>query len=735
MAAGGAAKEPGEPKGIIEPFNCKGVRLGEGRLKKQFEQVRDFYLGLNDNDILKGYRIRADQVAPGEGIGGSYSKSGLCFGQWLSGFARMYSITGEGVLRDKAVYLMEQWAETIGQDGSFYYGDGSRWNYYGGSYNQKPSYYLYDKQVGGLVDIYEYIGDERALGYLERITAWAEKNLARSKPYALPSEWYTLSENLYRAYEVTGDKRYFDFAKVWEYPEYWGFLARGESVFQDILQTNPKHESYHAYSHVNCLSGAAMAYRVTGERHYLDTIINAYDFMQNTQCYATGGFGPEEQFVVPDGLSGTLRAVRRNESGMEVPLEFHFETTCGSWAAFKLSRYLQSFTGQARYGDWAERLIYNGVGALTKINKYGMIMYGSRYDMYGAQKSNFTVWFCCQGSLPMTVADYHNLIYYHDEGNLYVNLFVPSEVQWDGPDGPITVVQETRFPEEETVLLRIEPGKGSRFGLKFRVPLWAKSGVEVKINNKPAQIETTPGRWASIERKWEPNDRVALRFDLSVRLEPVVNDLSPVAVMRGPVVMVACTARESEGSVPTEGSLRFPADWLINFNGLIHSSSFEKPIDRKKVFHSNQVFRPFYDVRAGEYYRMYFDLAGAAAIGLQKIAFGGEWAGDERLRYTAEEGSYFEAKFEGSRLLWEGLRGEDAGIAKVSIDGRDVGEADQYGYTHVHVARLDQRQVPFRWSISGLSGGEHTVRVTALGRKNPVSTGTKINVKRLVSYP
>ena len=84
--------------------------------------------------------------------------------------------------------------------------------------------------------------------YLDKITGWAEKNLDRSNPYALPTEWYTLSENLYRAYELTGNKRYYDFAKVWEYTDYWDILARGESVFQDILKSTPRHESYHGYS-------------------------------------------------------------------------------------------------------------------------------------------------------------------------------------------------------------------------------------------------------------------------------------------------------------------------------------------------------------------------------------------------------------------------------------------------------------------------------------------------------
>ena len=716
--------EAGDPKEIIQPFNYEGVHLLDGRLKKQFEQVRDFYFSLRDNDLLKGFRERrTGKWAPGKELGGAYSENALSFGQWLGAFARMYKISGDTAIRDKAVYLMDEWGKTLGDDGFF------------GPTTQKPDHYRYDKMVGGLVDMYEYIGNENSLKYLAKITDWAEKNLDRSNPYALPTEWYTLSENLYRAYELTRDKRYFNFAKVWEFVDYWNLLAKGQSIFQSILKTNPKHESYHAYSIVNSLSSAAMAYGVTGERHYLDTIINGYKFLKDTQLYATGGYGPEEQLVVPDGMPETLLGLRRGKSNVDV--RFHFETSCGSWAGFKLARYLQIFTGEAYYGDWIERLIYNGVGAMIPMNEYGMIMYGSKYHLLGAQKSLFTVWFCCQGSLPLNVADYHNLIYYHDKGNLYVNLFVPSEVAWKGPDGLVTITQETQFPEKDSVHIHVKPKNPGKFGLKIRVPLWADRGIRIKINNEASETTTTPGKWASLERTWICGDTVTLQFDLSPRIEPMTGCVSPVAVLCGPVVMVASTARNDEAGIPGEGDLKFPADWLMSEDQKISfssSPSIKGPIDRSKQLHTNQVMRPFYDIRAGEYYRMYFQKARETSIYSKDLIFDGNWVSEGVTRSAQKPDSYFEGKFRGETVVWEGLRGEDAGIAKVSIDGKEVASVDQYGYTGVYVPRLDQREVPFRWSISNLSGGEHTIRVTISADRNQASSGTKINVSRLLSY-
>ena len=70
----------------------------------------------------------------------------------------------------------------------------------------------------------------------------------------------------------------------------------------------------------------------------------------------------------------------------------------------------------------------------------------------------------------------------------------------------------------------------------------------------------------------------------------------------------------------------------------------------------------------------------------------------------------------------------------MTIDGKTIGEVDQYAYTDVHVGRMDQREVPFRWSIADLDPGKHRLEVTVIGKKNSASTGTGINVTRLAAY-
>ena len=358
----------GAPKTFLEPFNYDGVRLLDGRLKRQYTTARDYFFAIPDDDLLKGFRMRAGLQAPGNNLGGWYGgdlaiktwwsagDTFHTFGQWLSGMARMSKATGDEAIGIKAAHLMIEWGRTIEPDGYFFY-------------SRRPwePHYIYDKTVCGLVDLYEFGGRKDALPLLEKITDWAISNLDRERKPDTATEWYTLSENLYRAYQLTGNPKYKTFGDVWRFTSYWKAFVGGTELTR---------YNHHAYSHVNTLSSAAMTYAVTGDPEYLQVIVNAYDWLEKTQFYATGGYGPDETLVPPDGSLGkSLESTRTT-----------FETPCGSWAAFKLARYLMRFTGEAKYGDWVEKLIYNGVGAALPMGPNGQTFYYSDYRLGGGRK-------------------------------------------------------------------------------------------------------------------------------------------------------------------------------------------------------------------------------------------------------------------------------------------------------------------------------------------------------------
>ena len=572
--AGGAGG--GGPGDAIEAFDYCGVRLLDGPMKRRYEATRDFYLAIPDDDILKGFRREAGLAAPGEDLGGWREKSSAgVFGQWLSGMARIYRATGDEPMRRKAVGLAEAWGETMPKLGY--------------------RHYDYDKYVCGLVDLAEYAGWDGAVPLLARLTDLASEKLGRDRLPATDAdsqggffngqlEWYTLGENLYRAFQLTGDQRYRDFAGVWSYPHYWGMFDPG---------VTPTPYGFHGYSHLNALSSAAMAYAVTGERKYLAEIVNGHDWFVRTQCYATGGYGPGEKLMRPDGALGESVASEPNEKFLGGAHGRSFETPCGTWAVFKLCRYLQRFTGEARFGDWAERVLYNGIAAALPMAGRGRTFYYADYRLGGGEKHYFgDAWPCCSGTFIQDVADYPNLLYYKDSAGLLVNLFAPSEVTWDQAGESVTVEQRTSYPESDVVAFGVRCARPVAFDLRFRVPAWAE-GVTAAVNAGPVDVKAEPGRWASVRRTWSNGDDLTLRIASRPRFEPIdAQHPRRVAMSCGPVAMVRTGAADAP--------LGRAEDWTPVPDHPLELSAGE----------GAGRFVPFYAAKEGEPYRMYHDLKG-----------------------------------------------------------------------------------------------------------------------------
>jgi DUF1680 family protein len=574
------ALQASDPVRKLEVFDYSGVRLLEGRFKLQYEGARDLFFNIPNDNLLLGFRQRAGLPSPGMPLIGWYGGQWAdarhtsvkdpdifnAFGQFVSGMARMYKATNEAAMREKASALIDEWAKAIDADGYFYY-------------SRKPQFphYIYDKTVCGLVDMYAYGGNKQAISHLERITDWAEKNLDRTRRTpragergfsADGTEWYTLSENLYRAYQLTGDDRYKKFGDVWHYDNYWDLFS----------QPNPRPDYRHAYSHCNTLSSAAMTYIITGEPKYLTTIANAHDWFQQTQVYATGGFGPDEELMPPDGsLGDSLDTVSAT-----------FETGCGSWAIFKLSRYLMSLTGQAKYGDWIEKMLYNGIGAGLPMQSDGRTFYYSDYRVGRGIKvyREDQKWCCCSGTYPQAIADYHNLIYLHDDAGLYVNLFLPSEVKWKG----ITLKQESAYPESQSSTLTLQTAKTVQFPLRIRIPGWCK-GAAIRVNKERQNVSCTPGTWATVDRTWSSGDQVSIELPMEVKYTCIDRQHPKrVAFVYGPTVLVK--RNQALGS-----------DSLSKFRGQPEGNTFRLPLG------GEQEFVPFYSVGFHEPYEMYFDLS------------------------------------------------------------------------------------------------------------------------------
>jgi uncharacterized protein len=510
------------------------VQFDPGPLKCQAQGNHRLLLDLDENALLRPFRVRAGLPAPGHDLGGWYGTyafaPGATFGQWMSALSRHYAITGDTATRDKVLRLVRGYADTIDADGSFY------------QENRFPAY-TYDKLVGGLLDAHQLAQDDAALPILARATGEA---LPFLPPGAIPrnehaepgedfsehawDESYTVPENQFLAWRVTGERVHLDLGRRFLYEEFFDALARGENALP----------GKHAYSHVNGLSSAAQAYLTLGTPKYLSAAQKGFQLI-GAQSFATGGWGPDEHFVVPgSGALGDSIANQRNS----------FETPCGSYAHFKLSRYLLRITRDSGYGDSMERVLYNTVLGAKPIQPDGHAFYYSDYTRQATKTFHPDPWPCCSGTLPMIAADYAISACFTDPNGLYVNLYVPAQVAWRQNGARCALSIKTDYPFDALVNMTLRIPRPQTFTLNLRIPSFAQ-GASVAINGRREMRALEPGRFAAIRREWRPADRIELELPLMRRLESVdAEHPDTVALLAGPLVLMHILSDDNAAAAP-----------------------------------------------------------------------------------------------------------------------------------------------------------------------------------------
>lgn len=519
------------------PFDYADVQLLEGPLAEQFTTNHKFFLALDEDRLLKPFRKRAGQPAPGDDMGGWYDDAddfnphgnfhgfipGHTFGQYVSGLARAYAVTGDAATKAKIDRLVAAFAATISP--RFYQG------------YHLPAY-TYDKTACGLIDAHQFAHTPRALEVYNAATDAVlpflpEKALARSEQYARPhkneadcwDETYTLPENFFLAWRRGAGRRAHDLAvRFLEDDLYFNPLAEGKNVLP----------GEHAYSHVNAFSSAMQAYLVLGSQKHLRAATNGFAFVRDTQSFATGGWGPNETFRKPG--SGEVGASLSETHAS-------FETPCGAYGHFKITRYLLGVTRDSRYGDSMEQVLYNTILGVLPLKEDGSSFYYSDYHHDAHKDYHRDKWPCCSGTLPQIAADYHISTYFHNADGVYVNLFVPSRLHANVKGARVTFTQRTSYPHTPSTSIEVATDRERAFAVSLRIPAWAGSGTRVSVNGKAVLTAPEPGKFAKIERTWQSGDRVEVEFAMSTRLDAVdAEHPSLVAVLHGPQALFAVGA-------------------------------------------------------------------------------------------------------------------------------------------------------------------------------------------------
>lgn len=517
------------------------VQLLDGPMKRQFQENHERFLHLDDDRLLKVFRQAAGLPAPGQDMGGWYDLSGFSlehnsfqgfiaghsFGQYVSALARAYAVTGSDETRAKVNRLVRGYGETLDPKAKFFV-------------DYRLPAYTYDKLSCGLIDAHEYAQDPKAMEVHERLTRaivayLPEKALSRAEQRSRPhkdtsytwDETYTLPENLFLAYQRSGKALYLEMAKKYlEDDTYFNPLAEGNNVLP----------FEHAYSHVNAFSSAMQAYITLGSEKHLRAARNGFEMLEKTQSFATGGWGPNEVFGEPGtGQLGDSLALTHAS----------FETPCGAYGHFKITRYLLRVTKDAHYGDSMERVLYNTILGAWPIQPDGTSFYYSDYANTGNKVWYGQKWPCCSGTFPQLAADYHISAYLRSSDGIYVNLFTPSSVRWIDGGTKLALTQQTQYPFDNKIEIRVSASRPKEQVVYVRIPAWASPNPMVTINGRQVPDRVEPGTFVALRNTWNEGDRIQIELPMPLRIEAVdVNHPDLVALVRGPLVLMAIAQKQ-----------------------------------------------------------------------------------------------------------------------------------------------------------------------------------------------
>jgi DUF1680 family protein len=509
-----------------KPFPMPQVRLLPSFWKDTMEINRSWLYSLPNDRLAYNFRVTAGIPTDADPLGGWEAPDGELrghyVGHYMSSCALLYASTGDEFVLNKANELVSMLAECQAKDG--YLGAYPTTFYDRLRKHQRvwAPFYTYHKIMAGLIDMYQHTGNQQALEMATRMADWAYT-------YAMSftdDDWQRvllveqggMNEASFNLYAITGNTKYRDLGFRFEHHKIFDPLAAN----QDILGGN------HANTNIPKVIGASRGYELTGDERYRQISENFYRMVTEHHIYCTGGTSNGEFWHAPDAIASQLGPAA--------------EECCCSYNMMKLARHLYVRNPDAKIFDYYERLLFN-VRYGTQ-DRNGMLMYyvslqPGKYKTFGTEFDSF---WCCTGTGSEEYSKLNNSIYFHDDDSVYVNLFIPSSLDWK--ERGLKLEQTTKFPADERVSLAVQSAPSAPTALKIRVPYWATEGAVYSINGQQQNVTATPSTYVTLEHDWKPGDVITIDMPLVLHISTTPDDKQVQAAMYGPLVLAALLGTE-----------------------------------------------------------------------------------------------------------------------------------------------------------------------------------------------
>ncbi|MFD1768611.1 beta-L-arabinofuranosidase domain-containing protein [Sphingobacterium suaedae] len=522
----------------LQYFDLQDVRLLSSPFKQAEELDLRYLLEMDPDRLLAPFLREAGLPSPKESYG-NWENTGLdghIGGHYLSALAHMFASTGDARIKERLDYMLSNLKRCQEANGNGYIGgvpEGKRiWTEIqqgkidagGFSLNGKwvPLYNIH-KTYAGLRDAYLQTGSVLAKEMLIGMTDWAialVQHLSDTQIQAmLRSEHGGLNETFADVAAITQQPRYLELARQFSQ----------QSILTPLLHHEDRLTGLHANTQIPKVLGFKRIADVAHDSAWADAARYFWDNVVEQRSIAIGGNSVSEHFNPVDDFSKMVHSIEGPE-------------TCNTYNMLRLTKMLYQTDPQGKYLDFYERGLYNHILS-TQHPKHGGFVYFTqiRPGHYRVYSQPHTSMWCCVGSGMENHAKYGEMIYAYEKNNIYVNLFIASQLNWKAKG--VEIVQENNFPQEAHTVLRINPKRTTTFTLHIRKPTWLIGSPQISINGKPIQAVDGEGH-VQIKRTWKKGDLVRVDLPMGIHTEQLPDSSNYFSISYGPIVLGARTGTE-----------------------------------------------------------------------------------------------------------------------------------------------------------------------------------------------
>ena len=519
----------------IDLFPLDEVHVTDGQMKTLQELSHKYLLTLEPDRLLSWFRREAGltpkaQPYPlweSDDFQSTGPLAGHITGFYLSGMAMMYQSTGDNAILDKLNYTIDGLRECQNAQGDGYllatrigrhvFEDVVDGNFTTSNPMINDTWepvYIMNKIMLGLYDVYTLCGINEAKNIVIKMADWFGTEVINKLDHdniqkMLYCEHGSINESFVNVYLLTGDKKYLHWAERLNDEVMWIPLSRGE----DILK------GWHANTQIPKFTGFISVGRNNGDDRLLKASRLFFDIVLKNHTWVNGGNSCGEHFFDEDAYIDRVKAIGGPES-------------CNSVNMMRLTEAIYQMDGGMEKVDYYEKVLLNHI--LGNFDpEVGMSCYytSMRPGQYKVFADPYKCFWCCVGTGLQAPAKLAKMVYAHHSDTLFVNMFVPTTLNWKERD--FALRQSTAYPDENQSVITIE--RGGQMNISIRLPYWSEA-TRIKVNGK--NIKTASGTdYMVIKRNWAVGDKIEILFTPSLYVQPLKSFDEYVSVQYGAYVM------------------------------------------------------------------------------------------------------------------------------------------------------------------------------------------------------